>query len=207
MNQALPRRPVLIASLLCLVCLIPNRAGAVEALLLQDTYIDSNPTRGEPPPNESNYGSAGDLRVFKGNGQIGRAFLKFSLETLPPDTAATDVIQARLRLWVNDRSTAAGAITLSAVTKPWDEYTLTHRVAETLAFDRARLAELPITSINNFISIDVTDWVKAWLDGTLPNEGIAIEPSAATTFLDLAFDSKESTQTSHEAKLEISLRK
>jgi hypothetical protein len=53
----------------------------------------------------------------------------------------------------------------------------------------------------------VTDWVKAWLAGSLPNEGIAIEPGAVTAFLDLAFDSKESTQTSHEAKLEISLRK
>jgi hypothetical protein len=89
MNTALPCRPVLIASLLCLVCLMPNRAPAVEALLLEDTYIDSNPTRGESPPAELNYGSAGDLHVFKGNGQIGRAFLKFSsklcrLIQLPP---------------------------------------------------------------------------------------------------------------------------
>jgi hypothetical protein len=95
MNKALLCGPVLIASLLCLVCLLPKRAAAVEALLLQDTCIDSNPTRGESPPAELNCGSAGDLRVFKGNGQIGRAFLKFSLETLPPDKAAADVIQAR----------------------------------------------------------------------------------------------------------------
>ena len=64
-------------------------------MLLQDTYIDRNPTRGESPPAKLNYGSAGDLRVFKGNGQIGRAFLKFNLETPPPETAAADVIQAR----------------------------------------------------------------------------------------------------------------
>lgn len=206
MNNSIPRRAAAVIFVVTLALAAPGMRG-VEALLLQDTYVDSNATRGEPPPNVSNYGSAGDLRVFKGNGQIGRVFLKFSLETLPPDTGAADVIQARLRLWVNDRSTAAGAITLTAVTQPWDEYTLTHRTAETLAFDRPKLSELPITSVNNFISIDVTVWVKAWLAGTSPNEGIAIEPSATTAFLDLAFDSKESTETSHEAKLEISLRK
>ncbi len=61
--------------------------------------------------------------------------------------------------------------------------------------------------MNNFISIDVTNWVKAWLDGKLINEGIEIAPSANTKFLDLAFDSKESDRTSHEARLEISLGK
>jgi Collagen triple helix repeat (20 copies) len=59
--------------------------------------------------------------------------------------------------------------------------------------------------INNFVSIDVTDWVKAWIGGTLVNEGIKIEASASTTTLNLAFDSKESNQTSHEPRLEISL--
>ncbi len=71
---------------LCLVLLlsfIAPRAGAVEALLLQDTYVD-NGTSGGKPPNAANYGSEPDLRVFKGNGRIGRAFLKFSLATLPP---------------------------------------------------------------------------------------------------------------------------
>jgi hypothetical protein len=74
---------------------MPNRAAAVEAFLLQDTCIDRNSTRGESPPAVLNYGSARDLRVFEGNGQIGHSFLKICLETLPPDTAAADVIQAR----------------------------------------------------------------------------------------------------------------
>jgi hypothetical protein len=59
--------------------------------------------------------------------------------------------------------------------------------------------------MNNFVSIDVTDWVKAWLAGTLANEGIKIEASSTAPFLDLSFDSKESIQTSHEPRLEISL--
>jgi hypothetical protein len=39
MNEALPYRPVFIVSLLCLVCLMPSRAAAIDALLLQDTYV------------------------------------------------------------------------------------------------------------------------------------------------------------------------
>ncbi len=128
-----------------------------------------------------------DLHVFKGDGRLGRAFLKFSLETLPPGTAANHVIHARLRLWVNSKSTAAGSITLSPVTTRWDEYTLSDNAAHDLTFGQPQLSELPVESMNNFISIDVMNWVKAWLDGKLPNEGIEIAPSANTKFLDLCF--------------------
>jgi hypothetical protein len=51
----------------------------------------------------------------------------------------------------------------------------------------------------------VTDWVKAWIAGTLVNEGIKIVAGASSTVLNLAFDSKESNQTSHEPRLEVSL--
>jgi hypothetical protein len=197
MNMALPRPAIASAFVLLAILVFTPQAHAVEALLLQDTYID----------NGSNYGSGMDLRVFKGNGRIGRAFLKFSLETLPPGTAAGDVTHARLRLWVNSNSTAAGSITLCPVITPWDEYSLKDNATQSIVFGEPKFSELPVESMNNFISIDVTHWVKAWLDGTLVNEGIAIEPSAATTFLDLAFDSKESDRTSHEARLEISLGK
>src|SRR5687767_1090011 len=112
---------------LCLLLglgVITPRAGAVEALLLQDTYVDNGTSGGKSPPNASNYGSGPDLRVFKGNGRIGRTFLKFSLATLPPGTAAADITQARLGFWVNAESTLTGSITVSPVTTLWDEHTL-----------------------------------------------------------------------------------
>ena len=70
----------------------------MEALLLQDTYVDNGTTGSKPPPNNSNYGTGTDLRVFKGSGRIGRTFLKYSLASLPPGTTASDITQARLRL-------------------------------------------------------------------------------------------------------------
>src|SRR5256885_1688897 len=205
MNK-LPTPHILATILIILLSVaIARQAAAVEALLLQDTYVDNGTTGGKPPPNASNYGGGMDLRVFKGNGRLGRTFLKFSLATLPQGTTASDVDHARLRFWINGNSTVAGPVTLSPVITPWDEYTLKDSSSGSLSFGSPTISELSITSINNFISIDVTDWVKAWIAGTLVNEGIKVEASAATTFLNLAFDSKESNQTSHDPRLEISL--
>jgi collagen triple helix repeat protein len=203
MNISL-RRCAALAIVILSLTLMAHRARSVEALLLQDTYVD-NGTQGGKPPNAANYGSAMDLRVFKTNGRLGRTFLKFSLATLPPGTTASDVAHARLRFWVNENSPLVGGITLTPVTTAWDEYTLKDNSTGTLSFGGPSVSGLSVTSINNFVSIDVTDWVKAWIAGTLVNEGIKIEPSAAATSLDLSFDSKESTQTSHEPRLEVSL--
>jgi hypothetical protein len=202
------RPPGLVTILAILATLITARSTlAVEGLLLQDTYVDNGTTGGKPPPNGSNYGAGIDLPIFKGNGRFGRAFVKFSLATLPPGTLAADASDARVRFWVNSNSTIAGGITLNPVTMAWDEYTLKHTSTGALSFGSPKLAELPVSSVNNFVSIDVTNWVKAWIDGTLVNEGIEIEPSVATSTLNLAFDSKESNQTSHEPRLEISLHR
>lgn len=195
-----------IAALLAAACSIASQAQAVDALLLQDTYVD-NGMSGKPVPNVTNYGGGLDLRVFKGGGRIGRAFLKFSIATLPPGTPSNDVVQARLRLWVNNNATLLGAITLTPVTSTWDELALKDTSTGTMTFGLPKVADVPINHSGSFVSIDVTDWVKAWMDGTLPNEGFVIEASAATTYLNLAFDSKESTLTSHEPRLEISLSK
>lgn len=207
MNKTHSPRAIATAFILLAHALAAPHAGAVDALLLQDTYVDNGATGGKLSPNASNYGSGMDLRVFKGNGRIGRTFLKFTLDSLPPGTTATDITQAWIRFWVNRNSTVLGAITLSPVTTAWDEDTIKDNSTGALTFGAPKLPELPITSIGNFVSIDVTALVKAWLDGTLLNEGIEIAPSASTTFLNLAFDSKESDQTSHEPRLEVSLSK
>jgi hypothetical protein len=205
MNKTFRRYAVAVAMTVFANVFVAPHAAAVEALLLEDTYVDNGTTGGKPPPNASNYGAGIDLRVFKGNGRLGRVFLKFSLATLPPGTLATDVSNARLRFWVNNNSTIAGSITLTPVATVWDEYTLKDNSTGNLIFGSPKIAELSVSSINNFISIDVTDWVRAWLSGTLVNQGIEIEASVSTATLNLAFDSKESNETSHEPRLEISL--
>jgi hypothetical protein len=179
-------------------------ASAVEALLLQDTYVDSG-TSGKPAPNQTNYGSGADLRVFKGGGRIGRTFIKFNIATVPPGTTAANVMQARLLLWVNSNSTLLGSVTITPVISAWDELTLKDTTTSTLNFGVPKLSDIPVSYATQFISIDVTDWLKGWLSGTLPNEGLMIEAAASTTAMSVAFDSKESTLTSHAPQLEIVL--
>lgn len=190
------RRGLSVVTILLLVLASVHRAAAVDALLLQDAYVDTGRAT-------TNYGTSGDLRVFKSSTASMRAFLKFSIDTLPPGTTAADVKQARLRLWVSSSSTITGAINLTPVTSAWNESTLTNNTSGSLTYGLPKYASLPITSIASFVSIDVTDWVKAWLAGTLPNQGFQID--AASPTLNLYFDSKESAQTSHEPHLEIVL--
>jgi Collagen triple helix repeat (20 copies) len=176
------------------------KASAVDALLLQDTYVDSTSNKAS-----TNYGTSGDLRVSKSGTTVMRAFLKFSTATLPPGTTAADVEQARLTLWVNSSSLTTGSITLTPVTAAWSESALTHNTAASLTYGLPKHANLVVSSIGQFVSIDVTDWVQAWLAGTLVNQGFIIETGTNSASLNLYFDSKESTLTSHEPQLDISL--
>jgi Collagen triple helix repeat (20 copies) len=195
----LSRYALSVATIL-LVLFAVHRASAIDALLLQDTYIDSGSAG-------TNFGNNGDLRVSKSGTKVMRAFLKFTTATLPPGTTAANIVEARLRFWVNKSTATTGSITLTPITSAWDELTLKSSNAGTMTFGVPKLADLPITNLGQFVSIDLTDWVKAWVSGTLINEGFQVEPSAATASLNLYFDSKESALTSHEPRLEIELAK
>ncbi|HEX8076535.1 MAG TPA: hypothetical protein VF511_01875, partial [Chthoniobacterales bacterium] len=77
MNTLVRSRSTAVVCICFAVVFGASRVEAIEALLLQDTYVDNGTSGSKPPPNASNYGSGMDLRVFKGNGRLGRAFLKF----------------------------------------------------------------------------------------------------------------------------------
>jgi hypothetical protein len=202
-NKYFCRRRLMPVAALLFISTISNMSAA-EALLLQDTYVDNGPNPNAAPA-RTNYGNSGDLRVSKSGNRITRSFLQFTLATLPPGITAANITQARLRLWVNGGTTTLGSLTLTPITSVWDELTITNNNAAGLTFGLPRISEIPIAGSSDFVSVDVTDWVRGWLGGTLVNQGFAIETSAATTNLDLYFDSKESTQTSHEPRLEIVL--
>jgi hypothetical protein len=197
MNKpALSSRRRFVAAIVMSILCAASQLHAMEALLLQDAYIDNG---------KNNFGSSGDLRVQKNGPQTCRAFLKFSLATLPAGVTASNVTQARLRLWINSSSTALGSITMTPVISVWDEMTIKSSIASGLALGSSKITDIPVNSNSDFISIDVTAWVKAWISGTLINEGFEVEAATATTNLNLYFDSKESAATSHEPKLEIQL--
>jgi hypothetical protein len=93
----------------------------------------------------TNYGGSGALKVRSG---AYRSFLKFAVTGLarPPTSA-------RLRIWVTNPSTAAGAF--YAVSNAWTQGTITWRNAPKLAGARP-LAVLGTTSSGTWVEIDVT---------------------------------------------------
>ena len=124
----------LLAAIDLLIFGTTERLHAVEALLLQDAYVDNK--------NNSNLGSNGNLRVTKSGNQVCRSFLKFSLATLPAGITATNVTEARLRLWVDSSSNTLGSITMTPVISGWDELTITNTTSGGLILCSPNLSNL-----------------------------------------------------------------
>src|SRR6185436_20176328 len=97
----------------------------------------------------------------------------------------------------------AGSFDVLRVANPWSEPTVTWSSQPGLG--ATVVAAVPVSSSakDEFLSIDLTSLVKMWVDGTLPNYGVALVASAAG--LSAEFDSKENENTSHEPRLEITL--
>jgi Collagen triple helix repeat (20 copies) len=201
MNTTTARIPRALAiTAIALIALTASRANAVEAVLLQDTYVDTvNPT--------TNFGANALLRVENKTSPARNcsSFVQFSLSTLPSGTTASNVNRAILRMWVNSSTTAFGAMTLTPITSTWNESTITNSNSSGMTYGSPVISNISVSSASNFIAIDVTSIVQAWLNGTATNNGIKISVTDNTATVDLYLDTKESTTTSHEPQLEVIL--
>jgi hypothetical protein len=155
-----------------------------------DTYTSTASTG-------TNYGTRTTLVVETTD----RSYLQFSLAPLP--TGAT-VAKATLRLYV-DGVTTAGSFDVYQVTSSWAESTMTERNEPALGASATGSHPVALTasSLNDFVVIDITPLVQEWVEGTEPNDGIAL--ALTGTAGNFSFDSKEATNTSHEPELEIVL--
>ena len=142
-----------------------------------------------------NYGAATTLQVGSGV----RSFLQFDLSTLSP---ATTVSKATLRLYVTSVTTP-GSFDVLLVQNAWSEETLTDKNRPSPATVVAGPIDLTTASVNQFVVIDITPIVQEWLQFPSTNNGIALQ--LFTTQGSFAFDSKESTSTSHQPELEVAM--
>ncbi len=187
-----PRRILWFASFGALLLLLPVNSRAQEARLTDDAYTSAAaPT--------TNYGSAAAL-VVDGTAHKD-AFLKFDLSTLPPGTTGATVAKATLIVWA-DAELHKGAFDVYRVSTAWGEKTITYSTAPALGTVDA--AGVMAAAGAQFVSVDLTQLVKDWLNGTEVNNGIALVPSPGSA-ISAAFDSKENTATSHQAVLQITL--
>ena len=143
----------------------------------------------------TNYGANVLLDV---DGATQAAYIQFNLASIPSTYTSADITKATLKLYVNTVPTA-GSFNVDYVNGTWAENTISHNLAPALGTTIA--ASVPITTVdkNQFILIDVTPAVQAWLSGTT-NDGIAL---VANGTFNATFDSKENGSTSHAPELDI----
>jgi len=172
--------------LLSTVCLLTGAFGQITPSA--DAYTNSAAPA-------TNYGANVLLDV---NGATQAAYIQFNLASIPSTYTGADITQATLKLYVNTVATA-GSFNVDYVNGAWAENTISHNLAPALGTTIA--ASVPITTSdkNQFILIDVTAAVQAWLSGTT-NDGIAL---VANGTFNATFDSKENAATSHAPELDI----
>jgi hypothetical protein len=141
----------------------------------------------------TNYGANVLLDV---NGATEVAYIQFNLASIP---ASASVSEATLKLYVN-AVTKPGTFNVDYVNGTWAESTITSSLAPALGASIATSGSVATTSKNQYILINVTAAVQAWLSGSQANDGLALV--ANSTFA-ASFDSKESTTTSHPPELDI----
>ena len=131
----------------------------------------------------------------------GNAYLVFDFSSLPIETTGAAINKAVLMLWVS-KVAAPGKVMVTRLQGPWSEATIVHNTTPPIGSDE--VTNIAVSKAKQFITIDVTQLVKDTLDLTYPNYGLGIVPQDAG--VDAAFDSKESTTTSHEPRLTLYMR-
>jgi len=153
---------------------------------LGDSYINTaDPTK--------NYGAATLLDV---DGASQTTYIQFNLASIP---STASVSQATLKLYVNSVPTA-GSFNVNYVNGSWTESTIDANNAPGLGATIASNVDVTTADKNQYILVNVTSAVQAWLDGSEKNNGIAL---VANSSFNATFDSKENTSTSHPAELDI----
>src|SRR5271165_2138274 len=167
------------------VCLLTGAFGQLTPI--GDSYINTAATT-------TNYGAQKLLDVESTQ----TTFIQFDLSAIPAGYTSADITKASLKLYVN-AVTTAGSFNVDYVNGTWTESTLDASNAPALGTTIAASVPLITKDKNQYILVDVTTAVQAWLSGT-PNDGIAL---VANSPLNASFDSKENTTTSHPAELDI----
>jgi len=149
----------------------------------------------------SNFGTQSMLNVI---GPGVNSYIRFDLTALPANLTSSNVSKATLRLNINGLTTS-GTFDVYLVTSSWTEGAITFNKTPTLGAKVTSAVMIP-TSKRNFIDVDVTPAVQAWLGSPTPapNYGIALVPSSGSS-ISVSFDSKENTSTSHDPELSVAL--
>ena len=143
-----------------------------------------------------NYGSNGYLYVHSATQMT---YIQFDLSTIPSGYTGANIAKASLKLYLYSVA-GGGTFNVDYVTSPWAEKTITFNDSPTLGGSIATSGNIAAANAKDYVIIDVTSAVQAWLNGTETNNGIALVGNG--TF-NAGFESKENTVTSHPPELDV----
>ncbi len=184
--KAFQRLKLAMASLAILPAAI---AFGQQAVLVGDTQIDS-------AAGTTNYGQSTTLNVNSST----QTLLQFDIASvLPNGTTAAQVLRARLVVFPNTLTTS-GTTNVYQVTSSWKEGSVTYATRPSLA--SAAATSTGTSAAHNYIDFDVTKVVQSWITTPADNYGVELRSAGS---VNITLDSKENTNTSHPAVLEIAL--
>lgn len=174
-----------------------------QSVLVADSYTSLTSANG-------NFGSNPSLTVSANNA----GYVKFNFEHfLLAGTKADDISKATVKFYVSKVGTA-GKLDLYPVLADWDEKTISANNAPQIGLLALTTQQIGKDAQGNYIVFDITNLFKQWLgDGqnALPNYGFALaaHPVDSNTpqLIDISLDSKENSQTSHDAVLALQFKK
>ena len=127
------------------------------------------------------------------------AYIQFDLSAIPSGYTGGNIAKATLKLYVKT-VTKAGSFNVDFVNGTWSEATITADLAPALGTTIAAGVPLATTNKGDYLLVDITPALQAWLNQTQANDGIAL---VGNNPMNATFDSKESTTTSHPPELDI----
>jgi hypothetical protein len=131
----------------------------------------------------------------------GRA-VHLRLSTLPAGVTADDIAQATLKVYLS-KLNKTGSFEVREVTGPdWYEATITAANAPATGTLVETITLMPGARNNQYVLVDLTALVKAWVFSLADHGSIALFP-VDFSGIDIEFDSKETKGTSHDPRLEI----
>jgi len=145
---------------------------------------------------KTNYSAS--IAMVVGSGA--NTYLQFSFNGLPAGLNGSNVSAANVVVYV-DAALISGTMDVYAVNGSWSASTITYNNAPALG--SKILSAVPV-STTGYISLNLTSTVQAWLNGTLPNYGIALVPTSGSSIL-ASIDSIDNILTSHPAQLNLVL--
>jgi hypothetical protein len=175
-------------SSLLLVMLLAAIAASAQIAPSGDSYTNTAaPT--------TNYGASTLLVVESSQ----TTYIQFNLSSIPAGYTGADIAQATLKIYVS-AVTKAGSFNVDYANGTWSERTITAENAPALGTTIA--ASVPVTTAdkNQYVLVNVTAALQAWLNGSEPNNGLAL---VGNTPLMVGFDSKENAGTSHAPEIDI----